>query len=142
MKTALATKTHKPFAKVLKSTDLHQRSMLRDAGFVHITGLRITRSPVLGEPYVGFDLEAAALGTYWQEDGASVIVTEGGEVWISRIAETKANEKNILGAIHEVFCPRGENDDAQTNVDLSYDSEENLLRRMADPDYVPTYRDA
>lgn len=113
------------------STTKEQREKLVRAGFVRVDGLRTYRpGPDAEETYI-INADVHHRGHHDYNNGLSVIVTIGAEVWLA--SGPKEPERlfrelcpNGVGAF--VPCSNGET--------LSH---HDLLARVGDPDYTPCY---
>ena len=63
-------------------TNLQTRKILRDAGFVHVTGLATYNHSTDDFYIIGEKLTEEELGRCDSNNGLTVLVTEGGEVWL------------------------------------------------------------
>lgn len=72
---------------------------LREAGFVHVTGLHLYNTP--GEELQTIQPYRSNLGQYGQNNGKIVAITEDGEVWLRGGGWT--NVENVIRR----YCPRG-----------------------------------
>lgn len=82
-------------------TNEKERELLKKSGFVHVTGLRVQHPS--GKFYiVGSLLSKGDLGHWDRNNGKTVIVTEGGEVWLQPVHQPISD--NVL----EYFAPHGQ----------------------------------
>ncbi len=82
------------------STSTAEREVLRLVGFVHVTGLKVLHDGWQRELYIiGEKLTPNDLGKHGYNNGKTVIVTTGGEVWL------KAGSAQV--DILQRFCPNG-----------------------------------
>jgi len=109
-----------------------QREALRHLGFVHVTGLLYTSCPdwcVEEGEVLHIEAQEGDLGRFSHNNGLTVVVTEGGEVWL-RSAVTPLPEE--WAELREELCPNGEG----AFVPLSNGegvSPQDLLARVVDP---------
>lgn len=112
------------------STTLEERKILRDAGFVHVTGLTAMDGQCNPQYVIGEDVGSSHVGKHDNNNGKYVIVTPGGEWWIRAVI-------NRLPVPREIFrrlCPNGQGAFVPcTNGEEILMSD--LLDRVADPDY-------
>lgn len=106
------------------------RKILRDAGFVHVTGLRYFALDPLDtdDHFIGEQLRPDELGRWDSNNGMTVLVTEGGEVWL------KAGFISASSQVIKELAPKG----CGAFVPLSngeHVSQHDLLRRMHEPNY-------
>lgn len=120
---------------VVTPTTPEERSLLHDAGFVHVTGLRLTNWRLVDceEPApIGKDLAPIDLGRYGYNAGFQVIVTLGGEVWIRHTSPEDDGRPDVLRR----FCPNGGDAWVPCGNGVGIDFYD-LMARFADPDYQP-----
>lgn len=132
---------------VSNKTTPEERKLLRDNGFVHVTGL--TESyPDGSDPSVIYG-EDDQLGRHDYGNGPVVIVTEGGEVWLGGPGEHARSWPEPISPetssrwfhrrvdpLFEKFCPNGR------GVSVPCSSGKviainDLLDRLANPDFQP-----
>jgi hypothetical protein len=84
-------------------TNVEERKVLRDAGFVHVTGLRYhsLHSVEHKTYFIGEQLRSGELGRWCSNNGLTVIVTVGGEVWL------KAGHASSDSQAISEFAPHG-----------------------------------
>lgn len=117
------------------STTTEERSLLHNAGFVHVTGLRLKHWRLVDleePPPIGHDLTPAGLGRCGFNAGIQVIVTLGGEVWIRYASPEDGGRPDIL----RQFCPNGEGAQVPCGNGVEIDFYD-LMARFANPDYQP-----
>lgn len=111
-------------------TNETERALLRDCGFVHITGVLVRgrkRTYLIGEL-----LYPHELGTWGMERGKVVIITHGGEVWLAPYRDGQYSYARMILRITgnaTAFVPlvhREDEDVANSEI---------LQRRAADPSY-------
>lgn len=111
------------------ATSASARQQLRDAGFVHVTGLPVYDWQTKELAYhIGERLSEDQLGKWDQNNSLIVLVTTGGEVWL-RAAN---NDFESIRAVVEDFAPNGKG----AFVPLSNGEKVStfqLLQRMANP---------
>lgn len=112
-------------------TNHHERNLLTDAGFVHVTGLRYWHPDGVSheDHFIGKNLRSEELGKYDHNNSMNVIVTIGGEVWIKAGACPDDRSDVILA-----MAPNG----CGAFVPLSNGeqvSHHDLLMRISDPNY-------
>lgn len=121
--------TNPYFFKGTPST-AEERAALQQHGFVHITGLRTYNIQTREVEYVvGEDTLTCRPGTWGENNNKVAIITTGGEVWIraGQMTDTIQTLRNRL-------CPNGgEAFVPLSNVETA--SAEDILRRVADPNY-------
>lgn len=104
----------------VKSTEA-EVAYLRGMGFVHVTGLK-ARSKTIGDYVIGETIRESDKGFASRNNGYTVLITEGGEVWLY------GGANNVIGENHlkqsEVFVPCSNGEQIATRE---------LLARMADP---------
>jgi hypothetical protein len=123
-----------------KPTTPEERIVLKEAGFVHITGLGYANPREVGFPHlIGEELtpekDYGKYGTSAQS-GLDVIITTSGEVWLRAIM-TEAEP--LVSAIWKRFCPKGGLVDVPFSKRELFDIHD-LLARIADPDHNLVYR--
>ncbi len=107
-------------------TTQEQRQVLRDAGFVHVTGLQVYDHKGSPDYVIGEKVRQSELGSSGYNNGKFVVVTVGGEIWLAVLRE------GIPEHIRREFCPNG----SGAFVPLSNGEEVSqkcLLERFADP---------
>jgi len=112
-----------------------ERELLRQAGFVYVTGLE-TQHLVLHEEYqsyrIGEDTTPSDLGKKDSNNGMRVVVTLGGEWWLARVAADSTVQEAVMKRVAPngkgccVPCSNGE-------TIAFFD----ILSRIADPDWMP-----
>ena len=121
-----------------RATSAEERKLLREAGFVHATGLSVSYGPsILLSPkedgyIIGEKLTIDQVGKWDYNNGITVIVTTGGEVWISATLP-KSNLIARQEALNRL-CPHGKG----AFVPLSNGetiSAHVILERVADPNH-------
>jgi hypothetical protein len=118
-----------------KSTP-EERGMLRECGFVHVTGLRTICRRGLPSYVIGEKLRKEDFGRLGIHNQYISIVTMGGEVWLR--AEMKEVEPEI-GEIWKKLCPNGSGAFVPLSNGESTDIHE-LLARIVDPDFEIVYK--
>ncbi len=112
-------------------TNAEERKMLRSAGFIHVTGL-IARTPNMDESYViGERLTPTDHGRWDQNNSKIVLVTPGGEVWLTAAS---AEDPAEVEACKKRFAPNGQG----AFVPLSNGEQVeqfHLFCRVADPNH-------
>src|SRR5690242_4321962 len=83
------------------STTPEERQRLRDAGFVHVTGLLPSWQSRERMYAIGEKLRDDELGKWGSNNGKVAIVTKGGEVWLA------AWPVNRFPDLTRHFCPNG-----------------------------------
>ena len=117
-------------------TSPDDRKRLRDNGFVHITGLGVYERPggTCANYNVGEKLTNQDLGKWNRNNGRMVIVTIGGEIWLSG---EPTNLPQLIPLLREL-CPNG-----QGGFVPCSNGEEIatflFLQRSQDPDYCISY---
>lgn len=104
------------------------RAHLKEYGFVHVTGLRVSGN---GGYIIGDRLKPEGFGKWDYNNGTYVIVTTGGEVWIGLYWDTLRDLTNEL-------CPNGQG----AFVPCSNGEQiamKDMLQRIANPSYGLTY---
>ena len=123
------------FRSVVHHTTPTERESLTRFGYVHVTGLPVQRSGMT--EYIGHNLNSGHLGRHGHKNGVSVIVTVGGEVWLaSHPGDWCHANRDALDAFREELCPKGGNAPVPCSNEEPV-SLRDLLRRHADPDYIP-----
>lgn len=111
------------------------------AGFVRVDGLKTDHGyGGVGEGRL-INPEANALGRHDSNNGMSVIITEGGEIWLSvsnsaSLADWDRQGRNPRADLYRELCPR------RTGAFVPCSNGEGLnwreiLYRLANPDWIP-----
>lgn len=113
------------------TTNVPTRNILHKAGFVHVTGLRYFR-PLdphdMEDHFIGDQLHHDELGRWDSNNGLTVLVTEGGEVWLKSGSISEGSQ------VISELAPNGRG----AFVPLSngeHISHHDLLHRMTNPNY-------
>jgi len=107
-------------------TSKDERKVLREADFIHVTGLHTFG---VNESLIGENLSPEWYGKWNAMGNVCVIVTEGGEVWM--------RTSRLLDQVHSVlddFCPNGSGGfvDCANGEQIATRS---LLDRLRDPSF-------
>jgi hypothetical protein len=103
---------------------------LREAGFVHVTGISTLCSRDSDGYLIGSRLNPQDFGKWDHNNGTVVLVTEGGEVWLA--ADSGGSAGRALEEMAKRHAPKGQG----AYVPLSNGervSAHDLLRRVASP---------
>ncbi|MFA6193284.1 MAG: hypothetical protein WC726_00270 [Parcubacteria group bacterium] len=125
----------------VKNTTPEQREKLAVAGFVRVDGLKTDHAyGGTGEGQI-IKPEVEALGRHDSNNGMVVVVTEGGEVWLSvgnsaTLAVWERHGASARAELYRELCPRG----AGTFVPCSNGEGLNwreIIYRLTNPDWMP-----
>jgi hypothetical protein len=125
----------------IKNTTPEQRAKLAIAGFVRVDGLKTDHAyGGLGEGSI-IKPEADALGRHDSNNGLSVIVTEGAEVWLSVGNSGTPPGWERLGMdnraeLYRELCPRGNGTFVPCSNGEGLNWRE-IIYRLANPDWMP-----
>ncbi|MDD3486954.1 MAG: hypothetical protein PHF35_01075 [Candidatus Moranbacteria bacterium] len=120
---------------MVKATTPEQRARLVAAGFLRVDGLKTDGGYII-EPRVSH------LGRHDSNNGKTVIVTEGGEVWLAvyssptSLPDWERRGSSLRAELYRELCPEG----TGANVPCSNGEELNfrdVLCRLANPDWIP-----
>ncbi|MCX6766561.1 MAG: hypothetical protein NT170_02160 [Candidatus Moranbacteria bacterium] len=128
----------------MKNTTSDQRGRLMAAGFIRVDGLT-PRGDDWRKTDGVINSEAEQLGRYDSNNGRLVIVTEGGEVWLSLAnynlrlpPDLEQLRTKALDELYREFCPRGKGVRVPCSEggdgDLSWGS---IIFRLINPDWMP-----
>jgi hypothetical protein len=117
-----------------------ERECLANAGFVHVTGLvaSFPEGDHRKNYIIGGKTTAREFGTSYSNNSKTVVVTEGGEIWVKAQTGETSDFDKIHGVVEKLNLERG-----GTFVPLSNGEETDLhllLLRVADPDYGIQYK--
>lgn len=107
-------------------TDPEVVKELRQAGFVHITGLPVQASYALDDEEVRAQADVRHLGHWDQNNSKTVLVTETGEVWLA-----SGYDQEVVVLARKI-CPKGTGAFVPLSNGESIDSSL-LLMRVRDP---------
>ncbi len=117
---------------IIEHTTLEQRRSLFEIGYVHVTGL--TEFKGWRKRVIGFGLKISDVGRWTVQDGISVIVTLGGEIWIS--ASYPENEHKHR-ELFTMLAPRQQRIEPPPCTNGWHVPTIEVLRRLANPDCEP-----
>ena len=115
-----------------------ERILLRDHGFIHVTGLKATVPYHVGDDpdhyFIGANLKLSESARWGSNNGVTVINTKGGEVWV----RLSTGEDSDFAEVQEAVKALGLPDNGGVFVPLS--NGENVewvqvMRRVANPSY-------
>lgn len=122
----------------IKNTTREQRMGLAVAGFVRVDGLQVAG---LGNYII--EPRAQELGRYDMNNGMTVVVTEGGEVWLavsvfspSFISTSTYHSPSALGEMIREICPNGTGANVPCSNGEGLNWQE-IFYRLANPDWMP-----
>lgn len=118
---------------VLAKTTPEERQLLRDFGFIHVTGLKVYPDCIRDGYHMG-EINPVRLGTWNYNNGKFVIVTRGGEVWLADGAVTQRDLQDLLDRL----CPAEPAGPVPCSNGEKIDSDD-LIARLTDPDWQPNY---
>lgn len=115
----------------LKSTSAEERKELAATGFVRVDGLKVDG---IGNYVIG--PEVRWLGKFDGNNGMTVIVTVGSEVWLAKAGGSEERRQKMTEIFLEL-CPRGRGAfvSCSNGEQLRWSD---ILQRMADPDWRPS----
>ncbi len=113
-------------------TTLEQREVLARAGFVHVTGLTAWGPMTDQKSVIRLNL-ASDLGNIGYNNGVTVIVTLGAEIWLA--VGPKMDVLGFRDVATSIFPKQNGAFVPCSNGESVYGKD--LLRRIADPDWEP-----
>lgn len=125
---------------IVYPTTPEQRQLLREAGFVHVTELRVPTKEdpeKIGHQYtIRAGRQGCPIGKYGIASGFMVLTTMGGEVWIAHQPDEYKLKRGLgdqRNTIFQLLCPGGEGDFILFPAGSDIDSH-SVLSRVTDPD--------
>jgi len=113
-------------------TDQNEKEALQKAGYVHVTGLEVrmlTFTPGVKSEIIGEKLREDEKGHWDSNNGKTVIITAGGEIWLA------VNPKELDEEILKRLCPNGRGAFVPLSNQERPASIHDFLARVANPDH-------
>ncbi len=120
-------------------TSPEQRAKLAKAGFVRVDGLYGVDHghPSYKDGYI-IQPAPASLGRYDGNNGMTVIVTLGGEMWLAVGTEMSEEQTKIFRELVKELCPNGQGVWIPCS-NWDHIDDRSLLSRLMNPDWDPKY---
>lgn len=125
----------------IENTTSEKRVKLAAAGFVRVDGLKTqVGHGGIGEGYI-IKAEVESLGRHDGNNGMAVIVTEGGEIWLSvsnsaTLPGWERQGTSLRAELYRELCPRGPGAHVPCSNGEGLNWRE-IIYRLANPDWMP-----